>query len=101
MFKTNNNMRAIHPGEILREEYLIPLKLKASQLAKLLDIPATRIHAVIHEKRSITADTAYRLAKYFGSTPEFWLNLQAFYDLKTLSTRAEIDAKVHSKYSYA
>ena len=77
-----NNMRPIHPGEILQEEFLVPLGISAHALAHQLKVPAHRIYAIINERRAITPDTAIRLAKYFGTTPESWLNLQTAYDLK-------------------
>ena len=78
-----NKMRAIHPGEILREEFMMPLGLSAHALAVALRVAAPRINDIVREKRSITPDTALRLARYFNSTPQFWLNLQTSYDLKT------------------
>lgn len=75
--------RAIHPGEILREEFLIPLKLSANALAIALRLPAPRINDIVRERRAISADTALRLARYFGMSAEFWLDLQADFDLKT------------------
>lgn len=83
-------MRPVHPGEILREDFLIPLEMSASALALALNVPATRIHEIIKERRSITPDTAERLARYFGGDAVSWLNLQAQYDLKTLPTKEEI-----------
>ena len=77
-----NKMRAIHPGEILEDE-LEAVGLSASALAKCLAVPANRIYFIISKKRSITADTALRLAIFFGTSPEFWLNLQSDFDLKT------------------
>lgn len=68
----------IHPGEILREEYLVPLGLKPCTLAKKLHVPRTRIERLANE---VTPDTALRLAKFFGTTPQFWMNMQASYDL--------------------
>lgn len=70
-----------HPGEILREEYLIPLGLSARALAKLLGVPANRLTEIMRGTRDVTADTAIRLGRYFGTDPRFWLNLQAAYDL--------------------
>ncbi|ALG71105.1 XRE family transcriptional regulator [Azospirillum thiophilum] len=70
-----------HPGEVLREEFLVPLDLSAHALALALRVPATRIGEIVNERRGITADTALRLARYFGTTPEFWLNLQMAHDL--------------------
>jgi addiction module HigA family antidote len=77
-----NNMRPIHPGEIIKEEYLVPLNMSANALAIHLRVPAPRINDIIREKRAISVDTALRLARFFNTTPEFWLNLQAAYDLK-------------------
>ena len=74
-------MRAIHPGEILKEE-LDELGFSANEFAKKLKIPTNRITSILNGQRSITADTALRLARYFGTTPEFWMNLQTAYDLK-------------------
>jgi addiction module HigA family antidote len=70
-----------HPGEILREEYLVPLGLSARALAKLLDVPANRLTEIMRGTRDVTADTAIRLGRYFGTDPRFWMNLQAAYDL--------------------
>jgi|SRR5919112_1262557 addiction module HigA family antidote len=77
-----NKMRPIHPGEVLREEFLEPLGLSANALATALRVPAPRVNDIIRERRAITPDTALRLARYFGTTPQFWLNLQTSYDLK-------------------
>jgi len=77
-----NGMRPIHPGEILREEFLVPLGLSANALSKSLSVPVTRINDIVRERRGITGDTALRLARYFGTTPQFWINLQAAYDLR-------------------
>ena len=74
----------IHPGEILREEYLAPLGLKPYTLAKRLNVPRTRIERLVSEQTPVTADTALRLAKFFGSTPQFWLNMQASFDVAVL-----------------
>jgi addiction module HigA family antidote len=87
-----NAMRPIHPGEILREEFLVPLGLSAHALAQALRVPATRINDIVNERRSITADTALRLARYFGTTPEFWMNLQAAFDLR--SAEGELKAVI-------
>ncbi len=79
-----------HPGEVLREEFLLPLGLTANALAMALRVPATRIGDILNERRGITADTALRLSRYFGTTPEFWLNLQQSYDLtKTAAEHGE------------
>jgi len=80
MFK--NGMRPVHPGEILREDYLLPIGLSANALAKALHVPAPRINDIVHERRGVTADTAMRLARYFGGDAQSWMNLQAIYDLR-------------------
>ena len=72
----------IPPGEILLEEFMRPLALSQNKLARDLDVPIARINAIVHATRAITADTALRLAVYFGTTPQFWMNLQSHYDLK-------------------
>jgi addiction module HigA family antidote len=72
---------SVHPGEILREEYLVPLKLKPYTLAKLLRVPRTRLERLVAEQTPVTPDTALRLAKFFDTTPNFWMNMQASYDL--------------------
>ena len=74
----------IHPGEILREEYLAPLGLTPYTLAKKLKVPRTRIERLVSEQTPVTPDTALRLAKFFGSTPQFWLNMQSSYDVAVL-----------------
>jgi len=83
-----NGMRPVHPGEVLREDYLVPLGLSANALAKALGVTATRINDIVRERRGMTADTALRLARYFGGDARSWLDLQAAYDLR----RAEIDS---------
>jgi len=77
-----NKMRPIHPGEVLREEFLVPLGLSAHALSQALRIPAPRVNDIVRERRSVTPDTALRLARHFGTTAQFWINLQASYDLK-------------------
>lgn len=72
----------IHPGEILREEFLIPLGISQYRLAKEIHVPARRINEIVLEKRGISADTALRLGRYFGTTAQLWINLQARYDLE-------------------
>ena len=79
---TYNGMRPVHPGEILREEYLLPLGMSVNALAMQLRIPATRLHEITKERRSVTADTAMRLARYFRGDAQSWLNLQSSYDLR-------------------
>lgn len=87
-----NAMRPIHPGEILREEYLLPLGMSASMLAKTLRVPANRISGIVNEKRGVTADTALRLSRYFGTSAELWLNLQKTYELRV--AEVEVGAKI-------
>ena len=70
-----------HPGEVLREEFLKPYELSARELAEYLDVPANRITEIMAERRNITADTAIRLSRFFGTTREFWMNLQSAHDL--------------------
>ena len=78
MIRTKN---LIHPGEILSEEFLVPMKISQNRLAMDIHVPTPRINAIIKGTRAISADTALRLGKYFGTGPEFWCNLQANYDL--------------------
>ena len=85
--KATSGMRPVHPGEILRDE-LETLGLSANALSKALDVPVNRITAILNGQRGVTANTALRLARYFGTTPQVWLNLQKTYELR----RAEIDA---------
>jgi len=75
-------LKNIHPGEVLLEEFLLPLKISAYQLSKDMEIPQTRTSEILKGRRRITADTALRLAKYFGNSPRFWLGLQNDYDLE-------------------
>ena len=82
-------MDPIHPGEILLEEFMEPLGITGYKLAKDLSVPAPRIYSIVNGKRAITADTALRLAHYFGTSPEFWLNLQSHYDLEVEEDRAK------------
>ena len=77
----------IHPGEILREEFLIPLGMSSHELALALRVPATRMNDIVKEKRGITADTALRLGRYFGTTSRFWMNMQASWELEAAEDR--------------
>lgn len=79
---STNGMRPVHPGEILREDYLAELGMSVNALAKALNVPTPRINDVVRERRGVSADTALRLARYFDTTPQFWLNLQSAYDLR-------------------
>lgn len=88
---------AIHPGEFLREDFLAPLRLSSNALAIALRVPVTRISEIVRERRGITADTALRLARYFGTTPDFWMKMQMAYDLAVASresiTRIEMEIR--------
>jgi addiction module HigA family antidote len=75
-------LRPVHPGEILREEFLVPLGISQYRLAKSVSVPPRRINEIVRGGRAITADTALRLARYFGTSERFWLNLQTRYDLE-------------------
>ncbi len=94
-----NKMRPIHPGEILREEFLVPLGLNAHALAMEIKVPAPRINDIVRERRAITPDTALRLARYFGTTAQFWLNLQTNYNLKITekAVGSKITGEVHTR----
>lgn len=85
-----------HPGAVLREEFMQPLSLSANALALSLRVPATRIGEIVHERRAISADTALRLARFFDTTPEFWMNMQAAHDLSkaAATTGADIERDV-------
>ena len=88
---------AVHPGEILREDFMKPHALSINKLALELHVPATRIGEIVHERRRITADTALRLARYFKTNAEFWLNLQNFFDLeevKRTGAASEIERRI-------
>ncbi len=94
MARPVNRMRPVHPGEVLREDYLAPLGLSVNALSVALGVPATRIHEIVKERRAVTADTAARLAKHFGGDATSWLVMQANYDLKTLPTLKDIERVV-------
>ena len=83
-----NGMRPVHPGEILREDYLKVLGMSANALSKALSVPAPRINDIVRERRGVSADTALRLARYFDTSPQFWLNLQAMNDLRVAEIAA-------------
>ena len=101
MARRINRMRPIHPGEVLREDYLAPLGLSVNALSIALGVPATRIHEIVKERRAISADTAARLAKYFGGDAASWLVMQANYDLKTLPTMEDIQRQVAAREQLA
>jgi addiction module HigA family antidote len=97
MSKSEQLMAPVHPGEILREDFMKPLGLSVNKLALELHVPATRIGEIVHERRRITAETALRLARYFKTNAEFWLNLQMSYDLEQTRRAgkvSEIDRQV-------
>lgn len=97
--KTDNKIELITPGEILLEEFMRPLGISQNLLARDLNVPPVRIHDIIHGRRAITPDTALRLARHFGVSAEFWLNLQSRYDLKKarLAIGPEIEKNVRTR----
>jgi len=94
--RKSQKLPPIHPGEILREDYMRPLGISMNQLGLALRVPVTRISEIVHERRAITADTAIRLGRYFKTTPRFWLNLQTAYDLEVAADRiqAQVETEV-------
>jgi len=90
-------IKAIHPGEILIEEFLKPFGITQYRLAKDINVPAIRISQIVHGKRAISADTALRLGKYFGNTAKFWLNLQSHYDLEIEADKLKDKLKIEVK----
>jgi len=103
MASTEKLLTPIHPGEILHEEFLRPLALSSNRLAAALDVPANRIADIVRGRRTITADTAVRLARYFGTTPELWMNLQRDYELRLVRRHrlAEIERKIRPRPRFA
>lgn len=100
---TETKLPPIHPGEILNEEFLGPMKLTQYRLAKAIGVDPRRIHAIVHGERSITAETALLLARFFGNSPSFWMGLQTQYDLEVAQDRlsARLDKiAVHSPASF-
>jgi addiction module HigA family antidote len=89
----------IHPGEILREEFMAPMGISINHLARELRVPVTRVSEIVNERRGITADTALRLGRYFENSPEFWINLQKAYELETAerSTGSAIERDVRPR----
>ncbi len=85
-------LKPVHPGEILHEEFIVPLGLNPHKLSLALHVSAPAVYEIVHEERSISSDMALRLARYFDTTPEFWVNLQSRYDLEVV--RGEEEAKV-------
>ena len=96
-----DRMRPVHPGEVLREDFLVPIGLSVNALSVALDVPATRIHEIVKERRGVSADTAARLASYFGGDAASWLVLQANFALKTLATMKDIERHVQARDALA
>ncbi len=96
MARLVNRMRPVHPSEVLREDYLVPLGLSINALSVALCVPATRIHEIVKERRAVTADTAARLAKHFGGDAASWLVMQANYDLMSVPTMRDVERQVKS-----
>jgi addiction module HigA family antidote len=92
---------AVHPGEILREEFMIPMKLTSAELARQLHISVPRVNDVVRERRAITADTAMRLSRYFGTSARFWMNLQAEFDLNVAEANAAEVRKIKPRETAA
>ncbi|MBI4232208.1 HigA family addiction module antidote protein [Candidatus Peregrinibacteria bacterium] len=90
-------LKAVHPGEILMEEFLKPFEISQYRLAKDIHVPAIRISQIVNARRAISADTALRLGKYFGNSAQFWLNLQNHYDLQIQSEKLEQELKIEVK----
>jgi len=90
---SKRELAPIHPGEILLEEFLNPMEISQYRLAKDIKVDPRRINEIVHGKRSITADTAFRLGRYFGMSPQFWLNLQSHYDLEVLDMESGDEIK--------
>lgn len=99
MAKKNSRMPPVHPGEILREDLMKPLRLTVTALARDLKIPVNRMSDIVNGRRSVNADAALRLSRYFGNTPEFWINLQAAYDLSVTlhSSASRIEREVRPR----
>ena len=95
-----NKLENIHPGEVLLEEFLVPMGLSQNRIAREIGVPPRRINEIVHGKRAVTADTALRLARYFGTSEAFWMGLQADYDLEEarhrLGKRLETEVSVHT-----
>jgi addiction module HigA family antidote len=87
-------LKPIHPGEILREEFMVPLNLNANKLALALRVPAPSVYDIVHEERGISPEMALRLGYVFGTTPDFWLNLQSEYDLRVVRNQKEATVKL-------
>jgi len=92
--KSSIPSNAVHPGEILREEFMVPMRLTAYRLAKDLRLAVPRVNEIVRERRAITADTALRLGRYFGTSAQLWMNLQARYDLLLATANRKEIAKI-------
>lgn len=90
---SKNGMRPVHPGEVLREDYMIPLGLSANALARELGVTPARVNDIVRERRGVSGDTALRLARYFGTDAQSWLNLQSAYDLRVAEIAAGKEIK--------
>ena len=92
-------MAPIHPGEILQEDFLIPMGISQYRLAKDISVPPRRINEIVHRKRAVSADTALRLSKYFGTSERFWLNIQAKFDLEVEKDKLgdRLENEVHTR----
>jgi addiction module HigA family antidote len=99
MSKKNSRMPPVHPGEILREDLIKPLGLTVTGLARELKLPVNRMSEIVNGRRALNADAALRLSRYFGTTPEFWVNLQAAYDLRVTihSSASRIEREVQPR----
>lgn len=99
----DKKLNPIHPGEILMEEFLKPIGVSQYRLAKDISVPPRRINEIVHGKRSVTADTALRFGRFFGMSPQFWLNLQTRYDLEVTedSLGSRLEKEVHRLESNA
>jgi antitoxin HigA-1 len=94
-----NQLRPVHPGEILREDFIEPLSMSVEQLANALDLPAASVEDIVHERTPVTSDVALRLARYFSTRPEYWLSFQTRYDLRVAehATRHTIERTVEPR----
>lgn len=96
-----NGMRPIHPGEMLREEYLVPLNMSAETLAKAIGVSVGYVDEIVKERQNITADMALRLGKFFKTTPKFWLNIQQTYDLRMAEQNSKSALENIRPFDYA
>ena len=99
MTPPKNRMRPVHPGEVLREEFLVPMDITPHGLSMALHVPAPRVNDIVRERRAVTADTAMRLAQFFGMSAEFWMGLQSDYELAL--TRAKLGKELKAIKPYA